>query len=215
MHIAPGELIAGVSAISLRDVLKRANEEYITAEAFERRLGFSEADAQTLVAALVAEDYLVEHPHFPDAWKLAVRGYALRMASTRRYKRATAEKALEGFRERVGEVNSSERFPYRARKVVLFGSMLDPARDPVGNVDLAVDIVPKDPDADPALQALDHARQAAERGRSFSTMFERLAWPRTEVILHLRSRSPLLNIDPLVDQPAELGANYRVIYEEP
>jgi hypothetical protein len=51
-------------------------------------------------------------------------------------------RALDGFLARVEEINANPRAEWGARKLVLFGSFLDPNIEPVGDVDLAVEMVP-------------------------------------------------------------------------
>src|SRR5664280_415696 len=56
--------------------------------------------------------------------------------------RATAQRALDGFLARVEEINANPMAGWGVRKVVLFGSFLDPSIERVGDVDLAVEMVP-------------------------------------------------------------------------
>src|SRR5664279_3686981 len=52
------------------------------------------------------------------------------------------KRALDGFLARVEEINANPLAEWGARKLVLFGSFLDPNIERVGDVDLAVEMVP-------------------------------------------------------------------------
>jgi hypothetical protein len=67
---------------------------------------------------------------------------------TYRLKRTTAERALAALMERVARVNIDPYFLGRVTRVALLGSMLHPDTDGPGDIDLAVEIVPKIADWD-------------------------------------------------------------------
>ena len=78
-----------------------------------------------------------------ERYELAVDGHALAGATARQpVTRATAQRALDGFLARVEEINANPLAEWGARKLVLFGSFLDPNIERVGDVDLAVEMVP-------------------------------------------------------------------------
>jgi predicted nucleotidyltransferase len=87
--------------------------------------------------------------------------------------RATAERALAQFLERVTLVNQDPYFLARVTRVVLFGSMLKPEVERLSDVDLAVELTRKEPDYE---QALEQNRQRAEElasiGRCFRNFLE-------------------------------------------
>jgi hypothetical protein len=68
--------------------------------------------------------------------------------AAKRLTRATAERALAAFMERVASVNSDPYFLGQVPRVALFGSMLNPDTDRPSDIDLAVEIVPKIADRD-------------------------------------------------------------------
>ena len=68
--------------------------------------------------------------------------------AAKRLTRATAERALATFMERVARVNSDPYFLGQVTRVALFGSMLNPDTDRPSDIDLAVEIVPKIADWD-------------------------------------------------------------------
>ncbi|MEA2825705.1 MAG: hypothetical protein QOG43_144 [Actinomycetota bacterium] len=110
-------------------------------------------------------------------------------------KRATAQRAYDAFLDRVEKANASDDYVDRVVLVVLFGSFLDPDRDPVNDVDLAIAIDHKEIDAALREAKKEERRQMAEdAGRHFGDFIERLFWPSTELRLYLKSRSRVLSI---------------------
>jgi len=75
---------------------------------------------------------------------------------------------------------------------VVFGSSLDSAADPLGDLDLAISTVRRETDGK---QYVDKVRTYAQAsGRYFSAFQERLFWPARELRMILRNRSPAISI---------------------
>jgi hypothetical protein len=64
--------------------------------------------------------------------------------------RATAERALAQFLDRVAQVNENPYFLATVTRVILFGSILKPEVARLSDVDLAVELVAKEADFDRA-----------------------------------------------------------------
>src|SRR5674536_88977 len=82
--------------------------------------------------------------------------------------RTTVQRALDGFLARVEEINANPLAGWGARKLVLFGSFLDPNIERVGDVDLAVEMVPllqltKEP-SDTVMRRWVHGRRRVQPG---------------------------------------------------
>ena len=211
MRITNDDVVAGLPARQVRDALKHCRgENGFYSELLTKRLGVTEAEGARVLAALVDGGYVEP---FDDDWRTTTAGNALAMANAGHpIKRATAQRAYDAFLDRVEKVNASDDFVDSVAAVVLFGSFLDPERDPVNDVDVAVEIAPKEMDPDVREAKQEERRQVAERaGRSFATIVDRLFWPSLEVMLYLRSRSRVLSIaaarDPVLKQTAS-----RVVY---
>jgi hypothetical protein len=94
--------------------------------------------------------------------------------------------------ERAREVNTSDQYLYRVKRVVLFGSMLTD-QPLVGDVDLAVLLAIRAGDTEmQRADEEDFIKRAKARGMSFSTSIEQLAYPQTVVWKHLKARSRIL-----------------------
>ncbi|HEX7461060.1 MAG TPA: hypothetical protein VF317_02660 [Dermatophilaceae bacterium] len=114
-------------------------------EEFTQRLKQPEDRAQVVLNELITDGRVVLSPDIDgDArYELATDGHALAGATARQpVTRDTAQRALDGFLARVEEINANPMAGWGVRKLVLFGSFLDPNIERVGDVDLAVEMVP-------------------------------------------------------------------------
>jgi hypothetical protein len=75
---------------------------------------------------------------------------------------------------------------------VVFGSYLDPADDPLGDLDLAISTVRRETDGKQYVDKVLAYAQAS--GRHFSAFQERLFWPARELRMILKNCSPGISI---------------------
>lgn len=195
MHIDPADDIAGVPILQVRDLLRRAHGGWFNLADVCRRLAVGEAHARTLVDALVQRG-LVEVVDLGEGewWGATIGGNALAMASAAApVKRATAQRHLDGFLTRVEEANADPELLHWCTRAWLFGSMLDAARDRVNDVDLALRLVRRQPEAyDAASREFATAQQA--QGRRFANFIEFAYAPELEFKRRLRAGSRLLSL---------------------
>ena len=105
-----------------------------------------------------------------------------------RIKRETADRLLEGLRERILLANANDSFCYRIKRAVVFGSYVnDPDRDMLGDLDIGIQFEAKYPQ-----NSLEYQSKADECNTS--DWLEALAWPKNEVIRYLRNRSGYIAI---------------------
>src|SRR6266545_494511 len=151
MYVDKTTRIAGWPAIQLRDALRGFHGWPFALEGFAAALKASEAQAAQLVADLMTLGYLlqVDSQETEDRqWQCTEEGFRLADArTTKPYRRAVAEQHLAAFLERAREVNTSDQYLYRVKRVVLFGSMLTD-QPLVGDVDLAVLLIPRADDTE-------------------------------------------------------------------
>jgi hypothetical protein len=139
--------IAGVPIVQVRDALRRiagaGDHVYPQALAHYAKIGLEEA--QRVVDALVIQRRLLPGEADPDGdlfYDFTTAGYGLANASAgRRFKKATAQRALDELLQRAEALNDNPRARYGVDKIVLFGSFLDPAAAEVSDVDLAIGTV--------------------------------------------------------------------------
>ncbi|MBR4685952.1 MAG: hypothetical protein IKP04_05425 [Candidatus Methanomethylophilaceae archaeon] len=109
-----------------------------------------------------------------------------------RIKRSTADRLLDGVKERILLANANESFCYRIKRAVVFGSYVnDPDRDTLGDLDIAVEFEAKYPPNS------EEFRDKEMECRS-SSWFAAMAWPKEEVVRYLRNRSGYISIHDLV-----------------
>ncbi len=120
----------------------------------------------------------------------------------------TADSVLVKFMERVQIVNFDSNFLVKVKKVLIFGSYLTQSPK-INDIDIAVELAwkenhPKVKGENKADIAVEHARNAARKGRRFSTYVDELCWPDQEVKLFLKARSRTISLhtteDKILDQ---------------
>ncbi len=217
MRIRSDDLIAGFPAKQIRKLL-RQNFESLSVDDVTKVLGLSGKSAQRLLETLEQKGFIEKNAAAPDPhkhWKHTIKGGALSKAlfSAPVY-RENAEKSLAEFMDRVQAVNGNGKFLFRVRKVVLFGSFL--AGSPtIGDLDLAIELVPKEADAKKHSELIQaRANEAAINGKSFRNLIERLDFAAQEVRSFLKSRSRIIQLTDCQDGVLKI-ARHRVIYESP
>jgi len=204
--------------MKVREVVRRLLRYPGDVRAVAEVMQISRSRAKQLLEELIGAGYVepVRDAGRRKLWSTTLAGSALAGASAALpLRRATAERRLAEFLERVRQVNGNEYWLYRVRKIVLFGSMLT-ERSTVNDVDLAVHLVPKIEDTDTMWQ-LRRARvdEALKQGRRFDNLSDEMGWPRHQIFQFLRARTRTLN---LADYPSQeflfAQAPHRVIFEE-
>lgn len=217
--------------MKVRDFLRKESTDAWTLDYVARSLEVNSAAAQEVVQELEANGFLVsktraqwreEHvavqgsdrDELARAWGTTIKGNALAMASaTPSVKRSTADRVLNEFLERVNELVDRDEYLYSVRRVVLFGSMLDANRQTVNDIDLVVELVPKESDRERSNTLdRDYAHAQIAKGRHFSNYVEQLFAARNDTLKFLRRRSRLLNFHRFDDEVWQ-QADHRVIYQ--
>jgi len=219
MRIKPDEVLAGFPARKIREVLRQSVDR-LSARHATKILGIKTEQAMQLLARLEHGGFLEENPALPNSddeqsWKRTVKGGAVANALfSTPVSRQSAEKTQREFLDRVQQVNCSSRFLYRVRSVVVFGSFLSGAPF-VGDLDLAVDLRPKEKDSRKHSELIRaRANEAASCGRRFRIYVEALRFAEQEVIMFLKARSRILQLTRCGDGVLTITKS-RVIYESP
>ena len=131
-----------------------------------------------------------------DAWTMCQAGMTFSAATAaKRLKRATADRALAAFMDRVARVNSDPYFLGRVTRVALFGSMLNPDIDSPSDIDLAVEIVPKLADWDRHTERNnERVQELMMLGHRFRHTIEYAACWQLEVFRFLKGRSRAISL---------------------
>ena len=129
--------------------------------------------------------------------------------------RKTAESALEQFMERLQRVNASSEYVYCVESAVLFGSMLSEA-ERLGDVDIAIELLPKVVEEAEFCQWCDRRRYAArDQGRRFGSTVDWVLWPKEEIFEVLRARARTLSLHGIHDLAELTDVRYRVLWGNP
>jgi predicted nucleotidyltransferase len=124
-------------------------------------------------------------------------GRAFTMASLGpRIKRATAERNVKTFLERVAAVNADEGLLYCVDEVVVFGSYLSDV-ETLGDIDLAFSYSQREAAVDWSVRANLRVQLALSHGRRFSNIVEQVYWPETEFRRRLRDGCRSLSLHDL------------------
>jgi hypothetical protein len=102
--------------------------------------------------------------------------------------RATADRVLGGFLDRVRTVNRRDELAFGVHSVIIFGSYLS-ASERLNDLDIAVELKPKWDDSRYESACKSSTERAGATGRHFPDFLHQLAWPQTEVMLILKNRS--------------------------
>jgi len=217
MRIRPDDLIAGFPARQVRKLL-RQSDLFLSVDDVIKILGLSGESALQLLKTLEQQGFIKKNTSAPDPkknWKHAIKGGALSKALfSAPVSRQSAERTLSEFMDRVKEVNEAGKFLYRVRKVVLFGSFLAESST-VGDLDIAIELVPKEPDSRKHSELiLAHANAANLNGKRFQNFIQRLDFAAQEVRSYLKGRSRIIQFTDCKDGVLKI-AKSRVIYESP
>ena len=216
MRIDPTGTIAGRRSLEIRDLLRHGRNGLWTPEFVAERLGSSEAEAQRVIDELLLAGYIELDESFSGRvhWVNTLEGNALAQATAAKpVTRATAEKNVTAFLDRVRQVNEDEYFLYRVTRVVVFGSYLTD-QNKLNDVDLGVELEPKYSDRDVQRKhEQERIQQALNEGRTFRHYVAQLTWPEHETQLFLKSRSRTISLHDISD-PIQMQAEYRTLFPE-
>src|SRR3982750_3311293 len=148
MHIDAKATVAGYPVLPIRQALRKLRQiDTWDSGILEAAAGLPAGAGPQLAKALAAEGLIRRLQK--DAWTMCQAGMTFTAATaSKRLTRATAERALEEFMERVARVNTDPYFLGQVTRVALFGSMLNPDTDRPSDIDIAVEIAPKITDWD-------------------------------------------------------------------
>jgi predicted nucleotidyltransferase len=195
MRIDPNGLIGGCPALVVRKALRhlRVWDQWKVSD-LEAVAALAPGTGDALVKALRTEG-LIEASG-AGAWTVTQAGRTFAAATAAKpVTRATAEKALAQFLERVTQVNEDPYFLAKATRVVLFGSMLKPEIERLSDVDLAVELASKEVDFDRArLKNQQRAEELADQGRGFRNFLEWETCWYLEAFRYLKGRSRVISL---------------------
>ena len=217
MRIDPNGTIGGSPALAVRKTLRylRGWDQWKVAD-LEAVAAMAPGTGDALVKALRTEGLIEASGR--GAWTVTQAGRTFSAATAAKpVTRATAEKALAQFLERVTQVNENPYFLAKAIRVVLFGSMLKPEIERLSDVDLAVELASKEVDFERArLKNQQRAEELADRGRGYRNFLEWEGCWYFEAFRYLKGRSRVISLaDYSVEKTFVLAVPHRFLIGAP
>ena len=216
MRINRGDVIAGLDVLDLRKYFRAYGDGAVSHATAMEEFSIAKGKAERLIAELVKLE-LIRKSGFQSEkniirYDTTIQGNALALAKAGKpVSRASADRVLQEFFDRVKSVNRRSDLAYGVESVVVFGSYLT-ARTALNDLDIGVELTRrgKNKATDERLQKESMAKALAN-GRRFGNLVEELFWPRTEVLLILKNRSRTISFcewESLFRMP---GLRYRVL----
>lgn len=203
MRIAPGQVIGGVSAIELRDLLSKSGGGF-RADWLDDK-GYSARRRAAIIREMLALGYIEpssEKHHEPSRhpwYSLTDLGHSFTAAlAARPITRAHAERTLKAFRERVVDANRNPEFLYRVTEVVLYGSFLR-GSETLGDIDIACRLETTVKATDGISTHDIYKAHYRKSGRSWSRIGCEYYWAREEVLLFLKNRQRSISLHDICD----------------
>jgi predicted nucleotidyltransferase len=213
MRIDPKGTVAGHPALLVRRALRRLRTRLQWGlEDLESAASLEVGKGRALIKALAAEGLIEAVGR--DGWQVTQAGHTLSAATAaKRVTRTTAEKTLQRFLERVERVNKDPYFLGKVAKVVLFGSMLNPEVERLSDVDVAVELAPKDADFESArLKNYERVEHLEATGHRFRNFVEREGCWYWEVLGFLKGQDRVLALaDYAVEKAFVLKVPHRAL----
>ncbi|MGD1091986.1 MAG: nucleotidyltransferase domain-containing protein [Bryobacteraceae bacterium] len=203
MRIDPKAVIGGYPALMIRKLVRKLNNiQYWKAETVQVILRNERSEAEAIIKTLVEAGLAVAAPiRVMDGW--ATTQFARSFGSATAAKpitRKTADHALSQLLERVNQVNTEARFLAKVTKLVVLGSYLRADVDRLSDLDIAVELQPKEANWDRLRELiLKRVEQLEIAGRRFNWI-EIEYWWHLEAFRFLKSRSRAIS---LIDYTAE------------
>jgi hypothetical protein len=220
MRIKKGDRTAGLDSLKLRDYLRKYGDQRIYVGSVADKFALSEVQAETMIEELVMQDLICRSELQLDkatvCYETTIKGNAFGLASAAKpVSRVSVEKTLQDFIGRVRAINERQDLAYRIESVIVFGSYL--SETPLLNdLDVSAEPIGKWTDAASYEAACRDSRgRARASGRQFRNVLDEVSWPRTEVLLLLKSRSRTISLcdwDSLGKMPK---FKYRVLLGNP
>jgi len=213
MRIDPQRTVAGSPALLVRRTLRRLRTRLQWGlRELESAASIEAGEGRALIKALLAEGLIQAAAR--DAWNITQAGLTFSSATAaKRVARATADRALREFRARVEQVNNDPYFLGKVTRVVLFGSMLRPEVERLSDVDLAVEVAPKEADFDRARVAnYERVEKLASQGHRFQNFLDQEVCWYGEVFGFLKGRSRVIALaDYTMEKALVLTVPHRVL----
>jgi predicted nucleotidyltransferase len=217
MHVDAKGTVGRYPVLLVRTTLRhlRSRLQWGLAE-LETAAGLPPGNGRALVRVLRAEGLIEAVGR--GIWTMTQAGVTFSAATAaQQVTRATAERTLSEFLERVTEVNQNPYFLAKVTTVVLFGSLLKPEVERLSDVDVAIEWTRKNPDFERARgQNQRRAEELANLGRGFRNVLEWEDCWYWEAFRFLKGRSRVIALaDFNAEKTFVLAVPHRFLIGEP
>jgi hypothetical protein len=218
MNVNAKDSIAGIPVLKVRKLMRRRDFNELEAAHF---LEVSPPlRVYEVLDRLIDEGYAewVGHHAFEHGpYRASDQGLRLANASAAKpITRATVERKLNEFLERVRVANSRKEFLFGVRRAWVFGSYLSD-KERLSDLDLNLEMVckiPKGKFGQYRELMKERVRAAIIAGRTFSNSSQQSMWPETEVLLFLKNRSHVYSFHRYYEDELPLYPAGKLIYED-
>jgi predicted nucleotidyltransferase len=213
VRVSKGDVICGLPASAARQLMRAYQLDRPTGVACGV-LGLNRISAEQQMQSFEAAGYVQRSTRVRGAddawWVTTVKGNALAQASFGRpISRATATRLLGQVIERARAYNADPARLLTVARIAVFGSYLAPDDYPLGDLDLAVSVVPREADGQRHVErSLEYAETS---GRDFKAFTDMLFWPERELQMILTSRSPAISITS--EDITRFTGRFQLVYE--
>lgn len=198
MRLDPQSAIGGKPALRVRKFLQKVSDAPSWDSAVvQAAFSVNEDEARTLIHAF-RQGGLIQRVRAKgkEAWTVSQSGQSFAIAkATRPITRKTAEIALGQFMERVQRVNREDYFLAKVTRIILFGSILQPDVDRLGDVDIAIQLEAKEHTVE--IYRQQNARRVAEcerNGQRIIGILKRSFWWQIETFRFLKGRNRSISL---------------------
>lgn len=193
MRIRSDERIAGYPAVQVRQLMRETVGRSISHRYVREILSCSNSRAARVLNELEKAGFIESMRGY---WEATTKGSALAMATAAPpLTRETADRLVAELVQRARYLNADDRWAYRVRVLIVFGSYTRGADRP-NDVDVACELRPRW-SGEKQLRMEQERRD--NRGGRFRNICQWATWPKLEVIRYLRARARGLSIHELDD----------------
>ena len=198
MRIDSKSSVGGYPALLVRKLVRGLiNYLYWDLETVQRILHLGPHEASGLVKALEAAGLAKgNRGKGPKTWTTTQLAQSFSSATAAKpITRKTAEKTLTQFLERVDRVNQDDQFLAKVTRVILFGSYLNEEATKLSDVDVGVELQPKESDRE-RLRELNYRRveQVERKGHRIRGALDRAMWWHSETFRFLKGQSRSISL---------------------
>ena len=212
MKIDKNKRINNIPIIKIRNFLRRfsrgSSEDLLTH--ISGHFNLTKQEAPKIIEALVEEGYIEKEG---EVYYCTIKGNALsNVRFIKRMNKEKADKEFSEFMKRVENLNQNNEFIYQVKRIVIFGSYLNPENKDFGDIDIGIELEPRIKDKKVfELAENEIISNAIENGKVFSNIIDELFYPQDLVFKYLKNKSRYISIHRM-DQVEGLNAIYNQVF---